>query len=171
LLSVSGAVIVVGGHFTTVSSEFTGDLIVVLACLIWASYCVLIKTIRIKAESGAILLSSVVFGLLIQIPLSMGEIAVVGTPRINISGILAILYLGGGAAALAFLVWQQAVGELGPSSCGAFLNLIPVFGVALSLTFLHERLLPHHLLGALCVAAGIALAQIKWQPRIRLSPA
>ena len=65
---------------------------------------------------------------------------------------------------------QQAISELGPSSCGVFLNLIPVFGVALSLTFLHEQLFPHHVLGAICVTAGIALAQIKWQPRTRLLP-
>ena len=78
LLSVSGALVVVGGHFNAVSSEFTGDLIVLVSCLIWASYCVLIKTVRINAHSGAILLSSMLFGLIIQVRLSISEIAVVG---------------------------------------------------------------------------------------------
>ncbi|MBV8745002.1 MAG: DMT family transporter [Xanthobacteraceae bacterium] len=170
LLSVSGAIVVLGRHFNTVSSEFSGDLIVLVSCLIWASYCVLIKTVQIKADSGTILLTTVLFRLLIQLPLSISEIAVVGMPTIDLSGLAAILYLGGGAAALAFFVWQHAVAELGPASCGVFLNLIPVFGVALSMTFLGERLATHHVLGAICVATGIGLAQINWQRRLRSSP-
>lgn len=159
-LSVTGALIVLGSHFNALSSEFTGDLIVVLSCLIWASYCVLLKTVRINAHPGAILLASVMFGLLIEIPLGVSETAIVGMPRIDLSGLAAVLYLGAGAAALAFLVWQHAITQLGPSACGVFLNFIPVFGVALSMTFLGEHLATHHVVGAICVATGIALAQI-----------
>ena len=41
------------------------------------------------------------------------------------------------------------------------MNFIPVFGVALSMTFLGERLATHHVIGAICVATGIASAPIK----------
>jgi drug/metabolite transporter (DMT)-like permease len=165
VLSVGGALVVLGGQFNTLSSEFMGDLVVLLSCWIWASYCVLIKTVRINAHSGPVLLSSVLLGLIIQVPLSISEITAVGMPRMDLSGVAAVLYLGAGAAALAFLLWQHAIAQLGPSLCGVFLNLIPVFSVALSMTFLDEHLLTHQVLGAVSVAAGIALAQMQWQPR------
>ena len=40
-------------------------------------------------------------------PNSVSEMAVVGVPRIDLSGLAAVLYLGGGATALAFLNFQS----------------------------------------------------------------
>jgi len=39
-----------------------------------------------------------------------------------------------------------------------FINLIPVFGAALAMTFLGERLFTYHLLGAALVFSGIFLS-------------
>jgi drug/metabolite transporter (DMT)-like permease len=160
-LSVAGAALVLGGNFGQFGSQvfLKGDLIVVLACLIWASYCVLIKTCRSEVKGGAVLLTSVLCGLALQIPLSGAELALVGPLQIEPKSLLAVGYLGIGAAAVAFLVWQRAIKELGPARCGVFLNLVPVFAVGIALMILHEPIHLHHLLGGLCVALGVALAQ------------
>jgi drug/metabolite transporter (DMT)-like permease len=134
-------------------------MVILVACVIWASYCVLIKTCRFDANGGAVLLASVLIGLLLQIPLSGAELVAVGLPQINPGSALAVAYLGIGAAAIAFLIWQRAIKELGPARCGVFLNLIPVFAVAISVVALHEAMHLHHLVGGIGVALGIALAQ------------
>ena len=161
MLSVGGALLVLGGNFSEFGSEvlLKGDMIVLAACLIWAWYCVLIKTCRFKANGGTVLLVSVLFGLLIQIPLSGVELAVVGLPQMELKSLLAVAYLGIAAAAVAFLVWQHAIRELGPAHCGVFLNLVPVFAVAIAVIILHEPVHLHHLLGGICVALGVVLAQ------------
>jgi drug/metabolite transporter (DMT)-like permease len=161
VLSVGGALLVLGGNFSQFGSDvfLQGDLIVLLACLIWAFYCILIKTCRFDANGGAVLLASVSCGLLFQIPLSGVELAIMGIPKIELGSLLAVAYLGIGAAAIAFFVWQRAIKQLGAARCGVFLNLVPVFAVAIAVIVLHEAMHLHHLLGGICVALGVALAQ------------
>jgi drug/metabolite transporter (DMT)-like permease len=161
MISVGGALLVLGGNFSQfgLGVFLQGDMVVVLACFIWACYCVLIKTCRFNADGGAVILASVIMGLVFQIPLSGAEILVFGLPQIEPSSLLAVAYLGIGAAAIAFLIWQRAVKDLGPARCGVFLNLIPVFAAVIAVIFLRETMHLHHLLGGICVALGIALAQ------------
>jgi drug/metabolite transporter (DMT)-like permease len=127
---------------------------------VWAAYCVLIKACQIEADSGTILLVATIVGTIIQAQLSAAEVAVRGVPRISINDFLAVGYLGIGAAALGFLAWQHAVRHLGPTRSGVFLNLVPIFGVAMSVGILHEQVLWHHVVGGMCVVTGIVFAQI-----------
>jgi drug/metabolite transporter (DMT)-like permease len=62
------------------------------------------------------------------------------------------------AAALAFLLWQKAIKSIGPVCGGVFLNLIPVFAVAIAVIALHEAVHFYHIVGGRCVALGLALA-------------
>lgn len=159
VLSVIGAIIVLGVHLDTFSVWQNGDLLVLVASLIWATYCIAIKRSNIKAGGGPILLSCAILGVIIQLPLSLVEIVMTGMPRIDVNNLVAVLYLGIGAAALGFLVWQRAIHGLGPEKCGVFLNLIPVFGSVLAMIFLHERLSPHLVVGAFVVACALVIAQ------------
>lgn len=160
-LSVCGALVVLGGNVDQLGSTLPniGDIIVIASCFCWATYCVLIKTTKFEADPGATLLAAVIVGIIIQAPLSATEIAYLGLPHVSIGGFLAVGYLGIGAAALGFLVWQHAIHHLGPAKSGVFLNLIPIFGVTMSVGILHEHLLWHHVIGGICIATGIALAQ------------
>jgi drug/metabolite transporter (DMT)-like permease len=134
-------------------------------------YCVLIKTCRFEASGGAVLLAAVVFSVVVQLPLSGAELLAVGIPRVEPGSLLAAAYLGVGPAAVAFLLWQKATKGIGPVRCAAFLNLIPVFAVAIAVIALHEVVHLYHFLGGCCVALGLLLAQtgdggftLSWRP-------
>ena len=161
-LSVGGALLVLGGNVSLLGSEvfLKGDAIVLLACLIWAVYCVLIKTCRFQASGGAVLLAAVIFSVVVQLPLSGAELLAVGIPQVEPSSLLAAAYLGVGPAAVAFLLWQKATKGIGPVRCAAFLNLIPVFAVGIAVIALHETVHLYHILGGSCVALGLLLAQV-----------
>jgi drug/metabolite transporter (DMT)-like permease len=160
-LSVVGALLVLGGNMSLLGSEvfLKGDAIVLLACLIWAAYCVLIKICRFEANGGAVLLAAALLSVVVQLPLSGAELLAAGIPPFEWSSLLAAAYLGVGPAALAFLLWQKATKGIGPVRCSAFLNLIPVFAVAIAVIVLHEALHFYHIVGGACVAFGLALAQ------------
>jgi drug/metabolite transporter (DMT)-like permease len=162
-LSVFGALVILGGNVRDLGSSWfvSGNFVVLLSCLVWATYCVAIKRCPINADSGSILLVSVVCSLAIQIPLSLGELAITGLPHINYSALVGVAYLGIGAAALGFVIWQRAVNDLGAACCGVFLNFVPVFGVFMSVVILREPVLLHQIIGGVCVATAVTLAQVK----------
>jgi drug/metabolite transporter (DMT)-like permease len=70
---------------------------------------------------------------------------------------LALGFLGILGTALAFLWYLDAVYALGPARAGAFLNLVPVFAVAMSATFQGEPITVWTLAAAVLVPAGIWL--------------
>jgi drug/metabolite transporter (DMT)-like permease len=59
---------------------------------------------------------------------------------------------------LAYLFWSSGVERIGANRAGLFLHLVPVFGVALAITFLGERLHLFHLAGAAAIFTGIYLS-------------
>ena len=55
--------------------------------------------------------------------------------------------------------FAQGLVMIGPNRASLFNNLIPVFGTILSVLILRESLEPYHLIAAVIVVAGIALAE------------
>ena len=65
------------------------------------------------------------------------------------------------ASVLAYIFWNRAVAEVGPSRAGQFIHLMPVFGTTLSIIFLGERLAAYHLVGALLIVGGILFVSLR----------
>lgn len=70
---------------------------------------------------------------------------------------LSFLYLGALGTVVAFVMYYAAIRRVGPSRAAVFLNLIPVFAMALSGPLLGERLTPALVVGAAMVIGGVFL--------------
>ena len=70
--------------------------------------------------------------------------------------ILAILALGGTAAT--YTLWIRILGRVPLNSANAFLSLVPVFGVAISVALFGERIGPVTVLGMALTLGGVVLA-------------
>jgi drug/metabolite transporter (DMT)-like permease len=68
-----------------------------------------------------------------------------------------VLALGLGSTALAFAWYMHGVKSLGATSAGAYLALVPLFGVLLSSLWLKEALNPSLIGGGLLAISGMAL--------------
>ena len=71
--------------------------------------------------------------------------------------IVSLLYLGVLGTALAFVWYYMSVKKVGASSASIFNNLVPVFGVAISVVLLGETLLPSMLIGGAIAIAGVMM--------------
>ena len=82
-----------------------------------------------------------------------------GTPFFNYPTAVWIstAFLGLLGTTVAFSWYLDAVGELGASRAGTFLNLVPVFAVLLSVAFLGEPLTQWTMLAAALVLSGILI--------------
>ena len=71
---------------------------------------------------------------------------------------LAVAFLAYGATFLAFTAYNYGVRETSASGAAVFINLIPVFTMAMSYFALGERLVPTQYAGAVVVFAGVYLS-------------
>jgi drug/metabolite transporter (DMT)-like permease len=62
---------------------------------------------------------------------------------------------------LAYLFFNRGVALIGPNRAAPFFHLVPVFGSAMAILLLGEKLQPFHLIGYALVLAGVVIASRK----------
>ena len=140
-----------------------GDILAVLAAIVWACYSLLTK--KIGSFGYPVILTTrrtFFYGLLFMLPALFfmdfhPQLSALTVPA-NLFG---ILYLGLGAGAACFVTWNLAVKLLGPVKTSVYTYLAPVITIAASVLILHEPITPLAALGAALTLAGLLLSQGK----------
>lgn len=150
-----------GGEGVSVSP--LGDLLAVLAALVWACYSLLVK--RIGAWGLPTIQTTrrlFAYGLLFMLP-ALGLFPLQwDIHRLTVPGNLGnLLFLGLGASALCFVTWNFAVKRLGAVKTSVYIYLVPVITVTASALLLGERLTVPGLVGTALTLAGLLLSQGK----------
>lgn len=162
LLSLAGIIGIVsrGDIAVLMRLDFNqGDLLLVGGALTWALYTVLLRWRPAGIDSLAFLGAAVVGGIvLLMLPLYLVELTSGRVPVWNAATVAGMAYFAIFPSILSYLFWSRGVQQVGANRAGLFLYLVPVFGVALAVTFLGERLHLFHLAGAALIFTGIAIA-------------
>jgi drug/metabolite transporter (DMT)-like permease len=137
-----------------------GDAWVMLAVISWSFYTFQLRCRPVGLHPLSFLSSIIFIGLLVLAPFYVWEISTGN--RVGFDPVTwgSILYVALFPSVLAFIFWNQAVGEVGPNKAGLFLHLMPVFGTVLSLLFLGESLHLYHLAGIILIFSGIYLTTV-----------
>ena len=136
----------------------SGDLIMFAAVLFWSCYAVALHGSSSLPSLVVLLFLISASGAVVVLPFYVAE-ALSGRQFVfSLQSVSAAIYLSLGATLIAIYFWSAAIRSVGANRAAVFLNLIPVFGTALAVGFLGERLFAYHLAGAGLVVAGIFLA-------------
>lgn len=135
-----------------------GDPIFLLAVIGWSVYAVLLPRQPYTPDGMTLMFFIAVIGTVLLTPAWLVEAAVLGPFDFTPAIVAAMLYLSVFATLIATVSWNVAIRTVGPNRAAIFVNLIPVSGAALAMTFLDERLYAYHLVGAAFVVVGIGLA-------------
>lgn len=119
-----------------------GDLLALLAPVVWAIYSVLMRKISLlKAHTIGATRRVFFYGLLFMLPPLFLFDFQLGLSRFKeISNVAHLLFLGLGASALCFLTWNKAVGILGAVKTSVYIYIVPVITVAASALVLNEKI-------------------------------
>lgn len=119
----------------------TGDLLALLAALVWACYSVLTKKISGYGYNTILTTRRVFFyGILFMIPALFLFDFKLGLSRFaDPVYLFNIVYLGLGASALCFVTWNFAVKILGAVKTSIYIYMVPVITVVTSVLILHEK--------------------------------
>jgi drug/metabolite transporter (DMT)-like permease len=160
-VSIAGVIAITGIGGAATPAGMLGNFLVIGSTLSWAGYTILGKRLGTQSHgAGVITIATIGWGLVLLLPVAIVEM-IVSAPELSLRGVAALAYLGIGGSGVAFLLWNYALGAIGALVAGAFLNLIPVFGVALALV-VGESLSLGQVAGAVAVGVGVWLAA--WRP-------
>lgn len=160
ILGLIGVVIMVsqGSLQILTSLEFNlGDILAIAAVIGWTIFATLVH--RVPSELGltTTLFAVYLTGTIALIPFYLIETTYSRPVPLSWITVNVVLLLGILVSAVAVSIWTASVRVIGPNRASIFLNLIPVFGVAMAIVFLGEQLFDFHMIGAALIAAGMVL--------------
>lgn len=140
-----------------------GDLLALLAALVWACYFVLTKKISGYGYNTILTTRRVFFyGILFMIPaLFLFDFKLELTRFADPVYLFNIVYLGLGASALCFVTWNFAVKVLGAVKTSIYIYMVPVITVGTSVLILHEKITMLASIGTVLTLAGLFLSESK----------
>lgn len=140
-----------------------GDILAVLAAVVWAAYSILTKKIS-GFHYNAIQSTRKIFfyGLVFMIP----ALFIFGfKPNINQMiqpvNLFNILFLGLGASALCFVTWNSAVKILGAVKTSVYIYMVPVITAVTSVIVLSEEITGIAVFGILLTLAGLFISELR----------
>ncbi len=137
-----------------------GDLIFLFALAMFGCYPVL--TLRRPAiNSMSFLAFTFGCGTLMLLPMVAYELATRPLPTATPGNVLAVVYVAIFPSFVAYLCYNRGVAIIGANRAAPFFHLIPVFGAAMAIALLGERLELFHLVGFILVLAGVIVAARK----------
>ncbi|HCH6187721.1 TPA: DMT family transporter [Vibrio parahaemolyticus] len=167
MLSIVGGVISLGGlAFMLGHGDVTyflhqdmtqGDSLMLLAALVYAAYCVLLKRWKMPFNSLTLVYMQGFFSVIMLTPLWLSSEQLLPSQE----ALPLIAYAGIAASIFAPLMWVKAIDLIGADSSAMFMNLMPAVSVALASTLLGEEIHVYHIIGGLMVISGVILSQIK----------
>lgn len=144
-----------------------GDVLSILAALVWAFYSVLIKQIS-ATQNGMFAVTRKVFfyGLLFVLPVLPFFEFRFGLERLAVlPSLLNLLFLGVGASALCFVTWNYAVHVLGPVKTSVYIYMVPLVTIVASVLWLDEAITLVSGIGIALILAGMVISE-----REKISP-
>ena len=135
-----------------------GDFVALLAMCGFSGYALNLHRLPRELSGVESLFAITVAGTVMLLPFYLAESAVWKTVPISTASIGAIAALALLVSVFGNLLWNAGNHLIGPARAAIFINLIPVFGTVLAITFLGERLYFYHVAGGTLVALGLYLA-------------
>ena len=161
VVSMAGICLISFNGNTVLRLNPLGDLLAVLAAIVWAGYAVLSRKISGYGYHTIQTTRRIfTYGLLFMLPALFRFEA--GWQRFtNPVNLFNLLFLGLGASALCFVTWNTAVKMLGAVRTSVYIYMVPVITVAISILVLHETLTGMSVLGMALSLSGLFISECK----------
>ena len=162
LLAFMGMIIVVlNGRFVLHLSP-VGDALAFTACICWAFYSLLMKTMTDKYSAAFITRKVFFYGVLTIIPY---YILVPGVPSMAVLTqpvvVGNLLFLGCLASMICFLTWNWCISKLGAVKATNWVYFNPITTMIFASWVLGEKITIYFLIGAVCILTGMYMADRK----------
>lgn len=158
VVSFAGAVTVIAageGEMAMPGGANPGDVIMLMAVLVWVGYSLLVKRHMARFPRYGGLLVMLVIANLALAPIALLEGAGTRLLQLTLHEFAGLAYLGIFPSVVALLLYNSALADLGPTRAAIYLNLLPVFTMLGAWAWLGDTILPLQVAGSLVVVVGV----------------
>lgn len=145
----------------TSPAALLGDMLSLLAALVWSVYSLTIKRISdLGYETIAVTKRTFLWGLVLIVPAALLFGGTAPTPSVLLApqNLGNLLFLGFVASAMCFVTWGVAVKRLGPVISSTYIYLVPAITATASIILLGEPLSPFIVIGVILTIVGLVLS-------------
>lgn len=160
----TGIVFIISGgaeEFSFGSETFLGDLIIILAAMIWGGFTVLSKPFldRYTPIQFSAVMTSI--GCIVLFAIGLPNIATISWMDVSYTSYGGVVYSGLLSIGAAYVIWNYGLQTVGTVRTATFQNLVPVMGLLFGILLLNEQLSLLQYIGSAIVITGIVLARFK----------
>ncbi|MGG6239440.1 DMT family transporter [Nodosilinea sp. AN01ver1] len=134
-----------------------GELFMLGCVLSWMSYTLLGKAVMAELSPFAATTYACMAGAVMLLGPALGEGLAGAIATATVTTWSGLVYLGVLGSAVGFSWYYDGLRQLGPARAGVFINLVPVFAIALAALFLNETPTSSLLMGGSLVIAGVVI--------------
>ncbi len=161
-LTIVGAAVLVVNGIPGVTEKlvphWSGDLVLVLAGVAYASYSLLGRRVLERHAPIIVTTRSLMWGAAALLPVAGLEWASGARPVWTATAVTGTLYLAVVITALGYVVWNWALARVPAPRAAIFLNVQPIVGALLGAVLLGEPITLFTVLGGVLVVTGLAVA-------------
>jgi drug/metabolite transporter (DMT)-like permease len=164
LFAFAGIVFIIGGgaeQFSMSSDTFIGDVIIVLAAMVWGGFTILSKPFlnRYTPIQFSAVMSSI--GCVVLFAIGLPSMLTVEWSSVSYQAYGGIVYSGLLAIGAAYVIWNYGLQTVGAVHTATYQNLVPVLGLVFGIVLLGEQLTLAQYFGSALVIGGIGLSRKK----------
>lgn len=168
IIAMIGIYLISFSSDTTLQLNPLGDILAVIAAIIWAAYSTITKKVSTFGYNTLqTTRRSFFYGLIFMIPILFIMDFKLDLGRfMHMKNYLNILYLGLGASAMCFVTWNCAVKILGSVKTSVYIYMVPVITTITSVIILHEQITWIAACGIILTLIGLFVSESKKSTKI-----
>lgn len=168
IIAMIGIYLISFSSDTTLQLNPLGDILAVIAAIIWAAYSTITKKVSTFGYNTLqTTRRSFFYGLIFMIPILFIMDFKLDLGRfMHMKNYLNILYLGLGASAMCFVTWNCAVKILGSVKTSVYIYMVPVITTITSVIILHEQITWIAVCGIILTLIGLFVSESKKSTKI-----
>lgn len=168
IIAMVGIYLISFSSDTTLQLNPLGDILAVIAAIIWAAYSTITKKVSTFGYNTLqTTRRSFFYGLIFMIPILFIMDFKLDLGRfMHMKNYLNILYLGLGASAMCFVTWNCAVKILGSVKTSVYIYMVPVITTITSVIILHEQITWIAACGIILTLIGLFVSESKKSTKI-----
>lgn len=164
LFAFGGIVFIIGGgseEFSMGSDTFIGDIIIILAAVVWGGFTILSKPFlnRYTPIQFSTIMSTI--GCVTLFLIGLPNMTAIDWTSVSYGAYGGVIYSGLLSIGAAYIIWNYGLQTVGAVHTATYQNLVPVMGLIFGVILLNEQLTFLQYFGSGLVIAGIVLARWK----------